>query len=513
MAIENSGIAPHHYATLPVDAERSARVSGLDGRPVRLWDRVSLRWQILSAFFIATLLAGIVAAVVTVYDARRAAELEIAASMRLAERVVVEAIGHAPSGGTGSTVLANLARELDGLRHVRVLVTGDGGGMASLLPSEDNERQEETVSAPAWFTSLVRVNDVRREMRIGLSGHQIGSVVLIGHAGDEIAEVWKDSKNLAAVALALNAGVAAILYVALGRVLRPLINLGEGLEKLERGQFQYRLARSTIPELANVAGRFNALADRLAAAKAENSRLTTRLITVQDDERHHIATELHDEIGPCLFGLKANIASLDQFADDLPPASADRMRERAATLGDITDKIQMLNRRLLNRVRPMALGHVPLTDLVTGLVADFERLNTSTGISLALGVVAHSYGDSIDLTVYRCLQEGITNAKRHGEARTIAVELDEIPVENGLSRDASSAVLHLSIRDDGHGFAVETPWGFGLTGMEERVRALGGTLAIVGLSQRGTTLTITIPFDKSRVQTASKARGRQGTNK
>jgi two-component system sensor histidine kinase UhpB len=143
----------------------------------------------------------------------------------------------------------------------------------------------------------------------------------------------------------------------------------------------------------------------------------------------------------------------------------------------------------------MAIGHVSLADTVSRLVSDFERLNPQTGISVASGPIAYGYGDSVDLTVYRCLQEGITNAQRHADASTIAIELAERPLE---SDSGSSTALELSIHDDGHGMTPGTQWGFGLTGMDERVRAFGGTVAIKAKPGRGTCLSIRIPVEATR---------------
>lgn len=460
------------------------------------WRRLSLRAQILSVIIAVNLLAALIAAIVVTYNAQRAAKMEIAASMRLAERFIDEALDRGSSDLAGTTFLQNLTLQARKLRHVRILVTNDSGGFAPLLPSETTEVSPDGNSpAPSWFSYLINVKDVRREKRLMMDGHQIGSVIVIGSASDEIAEVWHDSKDLAVIALALNVAVIGFLVFALGRVLRPLTGLASGLQKLELGDFRYRLQRPEVRELAGIADRFNALADRLGAAKADNGNLTRRLVCLQDDERRRIATELHDEIGPCLFGIKANVVSLERMTEDVPPGAAEKMRERLTTLAEVTDRISMLNRRLLNELRPMAIGHVSLADTVSRLVSDFERLNPQTGISVASGPIAYGYGDSVDLTVYRCLQEGITNAQRHADASTIAIELAERPLE---SDSGSSTALELSIHDDGHGMTPGTQWGFGLTGMDERVRAFGGTVAIKAKPGRGTCLSIRIPVEATR---------------
>src|SRR5207253_2475834 len=99
------------------------------------------------------------------------------------------------------------------------------------------------------------------------------------------------------------AGIA-MLFILFGRVLDPLKGLVRGLSDLEQRHYRVRLPRPKARELATIADRFNALAEALGAARAENVSLSRRLVTAQDDERRRTALELHDEVGPCLFGLK-----------------------------------------------------------------------------------------------------------------------------------------------------------------------------------------------------------------
>lgn len=473
--------------------------AGMPGEwSIGFWHRTSLRSQILSAIVLANLVAGVLASMVIINDARHAARIEIDASMRMAEQFVLGTVERYSLDSDRGSVLARLAMQVGDLRHVRIHVVDANGTMPLLLPTDQSASETEgPAGAPAWFKKLVQVEDIRREMKIGLNGRRIGSVILIGDADDEIAEVWNETRKLFAIGIVLNLAIFTILYFALGRLLHPLARLDAGLRQLEEGQFRHRLPRPRVKELVSIAHRFNALADRLAAVKADNGRLTRRLVTVQDDERRDVATELHDEIGPCLFGIKANVASLEQFAAQLPDRTAGRMRERVAVVGEIADKIQVLNRQLLNRIRPMALGHVPLEELLAGVVADFQRLHPELDITFDLTEVQHSYGDTIDLTIYRCLQEGLNNVVRHAGAKSVIIALNEC-----FERGAAGNLLHLTVQDDGRGIATGALWGFGLTSMDERIRALGGSLAIRGESS-GTTLEIGIPVDDVRRQAST----------
>jgi two-component system sensor histidine kinase UhpB len=291
----------------------------------------------------------------------------------------------------------------------------------------------------------------------------------------------------------VNLVMIGILYVLFGRVLGPLTALGAGLLDLERRSFGVRLPRPKARELAAIADRFNALAGALEATRTENAALYRRLITTQDDERRNMARELHDEVGPSLFGLKANAGSLTTAAAALPDAPARAaVEERARDILAIVEHLQAVNRSLLTRLRPMALGHVPLTDVLADMIRERARQSPQTAFPFAAGRLRPSYGDAIDLTIYRCVQESLTNAVRHAQADNIRITLDE------TGADPSAARVELAIEDDGRGIDPQTPAGFGLRGMQERVRALGGECALEAAAAGGTRVRVVIPLPVGR---------------
>jgi hypothetical protein len=157
-------------------------------------------------------------------------------------------------------------------------------------------------------------------------GRTIGTVEIVSEPRDEIAEVWENSIALAAVAAVTVLMMVGVLYLVLGRVLDPLTALATGLRGLERRDYKVRLARPKVHEFAAIVDRFNALAGALDDARAENIALNRRMITAQDDERRRTALELHDEVGPSLFGLKANVASIAKVARGLPGPPPRRWR-------------------------------------------------------------------------------------------------------------------------------------------------------------------------------------------
>ena len=462
-----------------------------------LWHDRSVRAQLLIVFVAIDVVAGLIAGGVTVLQARASTRVEIAASLELAELLVSEAVTLMQQERPAEKFLADLSSPLRLIRHVRIAVKDATGGPASVLrppaPALDAARDDR---APVWFAALIAPPIASRNVPVVVNGQRVGSVEIVAEPRDEIAEVWGNTVAFGTVALVANVAVVGILYVLFGRVLDPLGGVGRGLASLERRDYRVRLPRPRTRELAAIVDRFNALAQTLEAARAENETLNRRLVTAQDDERRRTALELHDEVGPSLFGLKANASSIASVAAGLPAVAARKTTERVRDMLAIIERLQSINRSMLNRLCPMALGHVPLRDILSELVRDRSRQYPRIAFSFAADRLVRSYGDSVDLTIYRCLQESLTNVIRHAQARHVGIELgeadDEGPGERGPPR------LTLIVRDDGRGIDPATPPGFGIHGMRERVQALGGSITVDG-ARGGTCVRVVVPLRRAEV--------------
>ncbi len=452
-----------------------------------LWHGRSVRAQLLIVFIVIDLIAGLVAGAVTILQARASTRVEVAASMELAELLVREAVALMQQEVPAEKFLADLNSQLRLVRHVRIVVKDAGGSPLWPHPPAGAARRDNRV--PAWFAALIAAPIASRDVPVVVNGARVGSVEIVAEPHDEIAEVWGNTVALGTVALGVNVAVIGILYVLFGRVLDPLTGVARGLADLEHHNYRVRLPRPQAQELAAITDRFNALAQALEAARAENEQLNHRLITAQDDERRRTALELHDEVGPNLFGLKAHATSIAAAAAKLEHQAARKMIERVHDMLAIIEQLQSINRSMLNRLRPMALGHVPLRDILCELVRDRARQHPQIEFSVCADDLMRSYGDSIDLTIYRCVQESLTNIIRHAQARHVTIELGE------AASDANGGPqLALTVRDDGCGVDPRAAPGFGLRGMQERAQALGGSCKVDSALGDGTAIRIMIPL-------------------
>lgn len=465
------------------------------------WFRLPFRWQILSVVGVASLLTWLVAVGLAVYDSRGRAAVETHANMDLWQSLIsAKAAGFAPDWGATS-LYGQLARELRQVRHVSASITDIEGAVVVSTDSSAGSGTEVMAApeagAPHWFVELVQPALDIREFPFWVGSRRLGTVRLTAKPGDEIAEAWELLRQMSLLWLGGSMIMMIGLYFVLGRLLTPLVSFATGMRELEDGHYSFRVSEPRMRELRPIAANFNTLATALEAAQAENGRLYRQLLAVQEDERRQIAADLHDEFGPCLFGIGVSTAAIQRLGRSVKKPENEDILRSAAEISKINEHMKSLNRALLARLRPAALGRVTVDELMSGLITSFEQRHAEVEIERTIGPLPARLGDALELTIYRCLQEGLTNALRHGRATRIDLNLAMLPCGAASPRDGradGSRAVRLVIRDNGQGLSESATPGLGLSAMRERVRALAGSLEIVPEAP-GTSLVITIPFE------------------
>jgi two-component system sensor histidine kinase UhpB len=473
-------------------------------RLLRLWHSRSVRTHILIVIGAINLLAVFVASALLVINTRVATLLEIESSFEVAQRIVDATAKDLAAEGRLDQLDDVLPYALKHLRHVRIMLVDSFGNLTVVSRAPDLVDGKPVKHwVPKWFKSLVGPKLVRRTVLLS-SANRTMPVIIAGDPTDELAEAWREFYTFILAWIGLNAVILLILSAALGRVLNPLVTLSRGLLNLEAGDYATRLKPPKQQEIALIANRFNTLAGALGTARDENGRLYQQLMQVQDRERREIAAELHDEAGPCLFGITANAASVKVLAEQLPNAGSE-IERRVDQIQSIAERLKLMNRALLKKLRPGSLGRVGIAESVGELIASFHGLNPETHVVAQVGRLAQSYGEAIDLALYRCIQEGVTNALRHSCGGKITVSLSEKRQSNGQNPKQSRYCLCLTLSDDGRGFDAASPKGFGLTSMTERVRAIGGTCVVESRPDEGTTINVVIPAERRQAKRVRQA--------
>jgi signal transduction histidine kinase len=208
------------------------------------------------------------------------------------------------------------------------------------------------------------------------------------------------------------------------------------------------------------------------------AELATHLQEVREEERGHLARELHDELGALLTAAKLDVARLkSRLGPQLSPEVSQRLQHLTESLNSGI----ALKRRIIEDLRPSSLANLGLTASLEILAREFSE---RSGIEVATGVEPVELDESRQLTVYRLVQESLTNVGKYAQAKQV-----DISVRNYGNH------VEVDIKDDGIGFDVTQarPSTHGLAGMRHRVEASGGHLTVVSAPGKGTRIAAVLP--------------------
>jgi two-component system sensor histidine kinase UhpB len=218
--------------------------------------------------------------------------------------------------------------------------------------------------------------------------------------------------------------------------------------------------------------------------------LYSQLLRTQENERKKIAQELHDQVGQMLQSMKMNLDWMKRgliSKPEKPEKMEDWLLDTEELLAQTIDDI----RNLTFELRPSMLDDFGLIPALRWYVENFSR-RSNVEVSLKTGDKEHRFPAEVVITLYRIIQEALTNVAKHASATQVFVS---------VSQRGSSAVL--SVRDNGIGFdpgkTLSAPNGMGLLNIKERVNMLGGSFEIISRPRKGTKLNIQIPFSGGAV--------------
>jgi PAS domain S-box-containing protein len=227
--------------------------------------------------------------------------------------------------------------------------------------------------------------------------------------------------------------------------------------------------------------------DELRRRQDELRALSAQVLEAREEEKTRIARELHDELGQLLTAMKMDLGWMQEH---LPGDDPD-LTAKAAKMGETLNQTVTSVRRIAADLRPLMLDDLGLSDAAAWLVEDFsQRAGVKCNFRMAPGEELASLERNMANTVYRALQESLTNIARHANASNAWVLLA-----------ADDDGIHLEIEDDGRGITAEDlakSRSLGLKGMRERVSYVGGTLEVGRAPRGGTRVTLHVPLNSRR---------------
>lgn len=582
---------------------------------------MSLRFRI--NLVITAVVAGF--AVVTAYllvgDLSKSINEEIEAGTRVTVQLLETVIASSQEAAAGGDEMVGLAMFLRDAGRVRANEIRLYDVLDNLIYESPPSVYKQGRWAPEWFASLVR--PPVREFRLSMPG---GTIVVTPDASRSILDAWDELKWLGGLLLAFFVLLNLVVFWLLGRAMRPLGGILEGLSEMEQGRFSVRLPDYDLPEFASISHTFNRMAQALEDSMMENRRLAlvaqqssdaiiihdlagrvsfwnaaaermfgyqaseilgksatkiapperqselretlegirrrkrvehfetqrltksgervdvalsaaplvdpatdevigeicamrdmtehkrmqateqelernrrlTQLIQSKlEEERRNIARELHDELGQCVTAIKTVGTAIANRRDETSEAT----RKNAGTIVSVASHIYDVVHGIIRQLRPSALDHLGLREALRDAVSVFQSRHPELAVSIHMSEDIDGFGESINITVYRIVQECLTNVARHAEATQAVITVSRI------EDPGCGEALELRVKDNGKGLDdqvdVSTSRRFGLMGMRERVQALGGRLEISGGPGQGVLVKAVIPVKLTQAEPAA----------
>ncbi|MCY7319207.1 MAG: histidine kinase [Ramlibacter sp.] len=448
--------------------------------------KINLIVGLLTLLFVAGLLA------LQIDNLRDSVHEEVVAANRVAAQLLKHiAVVHAAEG---SPPMLSFLRGVGRVRSNDITLTDSQGRTLYQSPPS---RYKAGRDAPRWFERMISPEPSSQTYDF-----KDGQLQVRAHASRAALDAWDSLLLLILIAVAALLAVNLLVFWLVGRAVRPLQCVVDGLVQLEAGRFDVSLPPLAGTEAAAIGAAFNRMVSVLrdhietqgravlAERQLSDSRELTRWIDQRlEQERRMIARELHDELGQSVTAIRSLALSVSQRVKGRDAESG-----RAAQLiADESSRLYDAMHGLIPRLTPLLLDSFGLGEALMDLAARIREAHPEVRLELSLAP-----GDLPPLTpetalaLYRAAQEGITNALRHGKARQLE-----------LSLECCGESLVLALSDDGEGLAADwqqRPGHHGLRWLAERVQGQCGQFVIENLVPRGVRLQVTLPLATGMTQ-------------
>ena len=314
-------------------------------------------------------------------------------------------------------------------------------------------------------------------------GAVVGTIITVWHVRS-----YPQDFHYELIAIFAASGLAisfVVNYAALKAALAPLDHLQRGVEDVQSGKLDVRVDPGPLSDerFDRLTSTFNEMVFRLEQDASQLHELSGAILEAQEEERHRVARELHDEAAQALTSLLVHLRLLEK--SETPEDGRKQVQElRSLTARALEDV-----RRVALELRPTILDDLGLE---AALAWRADELNDAGDIAVDLRTsgLHDRLPSSVELVLYRVAQEALSNIVRHARARNVQVSIT-----------AGSGRAVLEVTDDGAGFdptqsRSSKPHGLGLLGMRERLALVGGELSITSARGKGTRIVAVVPLER-----------------
>ncbi len=436
---------------------------------------MSLRYQISLHILLISLFILMLGGTIAIWQARNAVSNEVDSSIKLALQLIKISVGSTQSNETDWIYRLST---LEQTRHLKIQLKKPSGVIINITRNSLATTQQDT--PPRWFTNLVVSDYPKAEYQINTFDNQLLTLIIQADPMDEITETWHETIAFFSSILALVLLTFLSVHLVFNKTLQAIKTIVKNLKGIEQGEYDKKLPDFSTQEYDSIAKAINHMAAVLEATQKQNQALTQHSLEIQEEERQHLSQELHDEFGQSLTAIKVMAVTAAHENSDT--------KQITHSIVEICDHLMTVLRSMMKQLHPLILTELGLKATLEDLLLHWQTRSPSTIYKLLVDDAIDNMDKTIIIQVFRVIQESLTNIIRHANANQVTIS---------LHIKSESNTLELLIKDNGQGCDLNNiSAGFGLQGMKERVKLLGGEFKLQSQVDKGMQIQAIIPLNE-----------------
>ena len=438
---------------------------------------MSLRYQISIRILCFSLCILILGGSIAIWQARNAVSEEVDSSINLALQLIKLGLSAAPLSGIDETDWIYRLSALEQPRHLEIQLKKPSGQFIEITHNKQTTDREEL--PPRWFINLMVSDYPEAEHQITSFDGKTLTLIIQANPLDEITEVWQETLAFLGTIFTLLLLIFLAVHLVFNKTLKAINTIVDTLKLIETGEYRKKLPDFSTREYDSIATAINHMTDVLDITRQQNRALTQHSLQIQEDERQRLSQELHDELGQSLTAIKVMaVTAAHEQADT---------QKITESIISICDHLMTVVRSMMQQLHPLILTELGLKATLEDLISHWQERNPELLLTLQCDDRIDVLDKKITIQVFRVIQECLTNIIRHAQASRVSIILD---IDNQQANR-----LHLQVDDDGQGCDIDSvSSGFGLLGMQERIKSLDGSIELHSQPGAGMKISAVIPI-------------------
>lgn len=364
-------------------------------------------------------------------------------------------------------------------------------------PFDLSELVQYQSSAPAWFVKLVEPTSIVLRQPVLVAGMPYSELIIRPDPADEISEAWNEIRLLLGMFTLFFLIAIVLVFIFIGRTLKTIDQITHALDGIEQGDFQARLGDAESSEFKKITSKFNNMAEALDKSREQNRYLSQQAQKIQEEERRHLSRELHDEMGQSISAIKVLAVTIKNSSDN------EQITTNATTISEISSHVYNVVRGMMKRLHPAVLDELGLLPALNDLIDSWNDHHQNLFCHFDYDLKTEKFPKDIEITIYRMVQECLTNITKHAKAKNVYIRLTQKESWSSTTTTEAEQLLELTVEDDGQGFNKSIKQGhlsgLGLHGMRERAEGLGGSFMIDSTLGTGTQIRVNLPLAQEKL--------------